>query len=207
MSSKFYEPACKKCRRAKAKLYLKGSRCETAKCAIEKRPITPGFKGGVVRKLSEYGRRLREKQKLRFFYGISETQSQNYFDEAARVGGVTGENLLRLLEQRLDNVVFRSGLALSRRHARQLVLGGHFTVNGKKVTSPGRRIKPTDIVGVKSSKAVAYGAIFEKVDAARVPGWIKVDAKSKSVQLEHTPDAGEIDTPVEVQLIVEYYAR
>lgn len=203
----YYEPACKKCRRAKVKLYLKGSRCETAKCAIEKRPITPGFKGGIVRKLSEYGRRLREKQKLRFFYGISETQSQNYFHEAARVGGVTGENLLRLLEQRLDNVVFRSGLALSRRHARQLVLGGHFTINGKKVTSPGRQVREGDALSVKASKAANYAPVFEKVDASKVPTWIKMDPKAKSVQLEHAPGAGEIDTPVEVQLIVEYYAR
>jgi small subunit ribosomal protein S4 len=202
-------PVCRLCRRDGVKLFLKGERCYTSKCAIERRKYAPGQHGQKQRKIEEYGRQLREKQKVKRIYRVLERQFRNYFAEATRRKGVTGATLLQLLEQRLDNVVFRLGYALSRRQARQLVNHGHFTVNGKRVNIPSYQVKPGDIVAVHEKSREA-GAITEAARTAagrRTPIWLSVNPNEMTGQVLTLPTRDQIDTQVEEALVVEFYSR
>ena len=202
-------PVCRLCRRDGVKLFLKGERCYTSKCAIERRKYPPGQHGQRQRKLAEYGVQLREKQKLKRIYRVLERQFRNYFKEAVRRKGVTGEILLQLLEQRLDNVVYRLGLGLSRRQARQLVNHAHFNVNGKKVNIPSYQLRPGDEVAVreKSRKAGAIVTALETTGGRRVPEWLSFDPATMSGRMVAVPTRDQIDTQVAEALIVEFYSR
>jgi small subunit ribosomal protein S4 len=201
-------PSCKICRRNGTKLYLKGTRCETAKCAIEKRNFPPGPKAaGFGKKLSEYGRRLREKQKLRFFYGVSEKAIRAYFQKASRQKGITGHLLLSLFEHRLDNVVFRAGLADSRKDARQLVRHGHFLLNGKKANIPSMMVHTSNELSIKASSMSSFEPIIKKLGEHAFPEWISYDEPNKVFKIAGSPTRDQIDAPVEEQLIVEFYSR
>jgi small subunit ribosomal protein S4 len=202
-------PVCRLCRRDGVKLFFKGERCYTSKCAIERRKYPPGQHGQRQRKLEEYGRQLREKQKLKRIYRILERQFRNYFDEAIRRRGVTGETLLQLLETRLDNVVYRLGFGLSRRQSRQLVNHGHFLVNGKRVNIPSYQVRIGDVVAV-APKSREAGAIVEAVRlqaGRRTPVWLSLDLAAMSGRMEAIPSRDQIDTQVEEQLVVEFYSR
>jgi small subunit ribosomal protein S4 len=200
-------PACKQCRREGLKLYLKGERCLTDRCAIDRRSYAPGEHGRRRTKQTEYLTQLREKQKARRYYGLLEKQFRNYYEIANRQAGITGENLLRLLETRLDNVVYRLGFAVSRRQARQLVMHGHFMVNGKRVDIPSYRVKPDDIVSVMPNSS-AREAIREATDlTASVSPWLQADHDSLMGKILKYPERDEIDVPVQEQLIVELYSK
>jgi len=207
--ARYTGPVCKLCRREKMKLFLKGTRCESPKCPIEKGRPPPGEHGrGRVRE-SEYLLQLREKQKAKRFYGVLEKQFRHYYEEAARSKGVTGEELMRLCELRLDNVVYRSGLAMNRPMARQFVSHGHFQVNGKKVDVPSYRVRTGDVVSVKS-KSKKMGRIIENASYAEgreVPAWLSSNLKEMTVQVLDAPERTQIDAPVQEQLIVEYYSK
>lgn len=200
--------SCRLCRREGQKLFLKGERCYSSKCAIEKRNYAPGQHGQNRRsKQSDYGLQLREKQKAKRFYGLLETQFRNYFDKAAKKKGPAGENLLILLETRLDNVVFRMGFASSRKEARQLVRHGHFTVNGKKVDIPSAAVKAGDVVKVKE-KSTASPKFKEIRDMAiSTPSWITVDVDKLEGKVIALPTRTDIDTPIAEHLIVELYSK
>jgi len=205
--ARYTGPVCRLCRREGMKLYLKGDRCYTDKCAIARRGYAPGQHGHNKKKLTGYGIQLREKQKLKRVYGIMEGQFKKYFEEAERRKGITGENLLQILETRLDNVVFRMGFASSRAQARQLVRHGHFRVNGKKVNIPSYLVKVGDVISVKeTSKDIAV--IRENADANRtVPKWIEVDRDNLEGKIVALPSREDIDIPVQEHLIVELYSR
>lgn len=207
--ARYTGPVCKLCRREKTKLFLKGTRCESPKCAIEKGRPVPGSSGrGRVRE-SEYLLQLREKQKAKRFYGILEKQFRSYYEEAARSKGVTGEELMRICEMRLDNVVYRSGFAMNRPMARQLVTHGHLEVNGRKVNIPSYRVRPGDTISVKG-KSKTLGRIVENTSYAEgrmVPDWLSSNLKDFSVQVLSLPERTQIDAPVQEQLIVEYYSK
>lgn len=207
--ARYTGPVCKLCRREKTKLFLKGTRCESPKCPIEKGRPPPGEHGrGRVRE-SEYLLQLREKQKAKRFYGVLERQFRRYYQEADRAKGVTGEELMRICESRLDNVVYRGGLAMNRSMARQLVSHGHFEVNGKKVNIPSYRVKAGDTVSVRS-KSKKLGRIIENVSYAEgrvIPDWLTSTLKDMSVDVRALPERGQIDSPVQEQLIVEYYSK
>lgn len=209
--ARYTESVCRLCRREGEKLYLKGDRCYGDKCAITKRSYAPGQHGQAAarKKRSEYGLQLREKQKARRIYGVLEKQFRIYYQKAARQGGVTGENLLTILESRLDNVVYRAGFANSRPEGRQLVLHGHYTVNGRKVNIPSYQVSPGDIVAVKdkSRKSVKFQAIAELAAAKTVPGWLDVDKEALTARIVEMPKRGDIDIPIEEHLIVERYSR
>jgi small subunit ribosomal protein S4 len=200
---------CKLCRRERMKLYLKGTRCDSPKCAIERRPYPPGEHGRARIKESEYLMQLREKQKARRIYGLMERQFRNYYEAAARQRGITGENLLRLLETRLDNVVFRSGLATSRDQARQLVLHRHVEVNGRTVNIPSFRLRPGDTVRIreKSRRLIPVNEAIELAQGRIIPPWLTVNAEEYSVVVSDLPARAMIDTPVQEQLIVELYSK
>ena len=201
---RYLKASCKICRRNRQKLYLKGSRCETKKCAIEKRNFPPGQKTSLVKKMSEYGRRLREKQKLRFFYGVSETQMRNYFKKALAQKGMTGHNLLTLFERRLDNVLFRSHLARSRKEARQLVRHRHFYVNGHTVDIPSFLLKEGDEINLSQNSVPGVSERVVLLKEKVIPTWLSFDDTAKSLKVLHAPKREEIDSPVEEQLIVEF---
>jgi len=207
--ARYTDADCKRCRREKMKLFLKGSKCESPKCPFEKRPYPPGQHGRGRSKESEYLLQLREKQKAVRIYGVLEKQFGNYYAEANRQAGKTGDNLLRILESRLDNVVYRAGFAKSRDMARQLVAHGHFTVNGKKVDIPSYRVSPNDIIEVKQSSkemtpfVVAHAEIGEKT----VPAWLEVVPSKMRIIVHSLPEREVIDTPVQEQLIVELYSK
>ena len=201
------DPKCRQCRREGVKLFLKGERCLTEKCAVERRSYTPGQHGRGRIKQSEYLLQLREKQKARRYYGLLETQFRNTYEKASRQGGVTGENLLRLLETRLDNVVYRLGFAASRAQARQLVRHGHFSVNGRRVNIPSFGVKPEDVVTLKGSSA-AEQIIRDATDlTASVAPWLQADHEGLTGKVLKWPERAEIDTPVQEQLIVELYSK
>jgi small subunit ribosomal protein S4 len=198
---------CKQCRREGTKLFLKGERCLTDKCGVERRTYPPGDHGRGRQKQSEYRLQLREKQKARRYYGVLERQFANYYDKASRQPGVTGENLLRLLEARLDNVLVRLGFAASRRQARQLVLHGHWTVNGRRVNVPSYQVKPDDVIAVKASSS-AQQVIRDATDlVSAVPAWLQADHDGLTAKVLRHPERVEIDTPVQEQLIVELYSK
>ena len=207
--ARYTDADCKRCRREKMKLFLKGSKCEGPKCPFEKRPYPPGQHGRGRSKDSEYLLQLREKQKAVRMYGVLEKQFSNYYVEAQRLAGKTGDNLLQILESRLDNVVFRAGFAKSRDMARQLVTHGHFMVNGHKVNIPSYRVSANDIVEVRPSSreltpfVVAHAEIGERP----VPAWIEVIPSQMRVLVHSLPARAVIDTPVQEQLIVELYSK
>lgn len=205
--ARYTDANCRLCRREGQKLFLKGDRCYSTKCALEKRNFPPGQHGQGRKKISEYGLQLREKQKTKRFYGLQETQFRNLFDKAARKKGITGENLLILLETRLDNVVFRLGFASSRKEARQLVTHGHFTVNGRKVDIPSYQVKAGDIIKVKEKSASSPKFREIKDMAITVPSWVTVDVDKLEGKVISIPLRDEIDTPVAEHLIVELYSK
>jgi small subunit ribosomal protein S4 len=200
---------CKLCRREKMKLFLKGSKCEGPKCPIEIRPYPPGEHGRGRPKETEYLLQLREKQKARRIYGVLERQFHNYYVEANRQGGKTGENLLTLLERRLDNVVYRAGFAKSRDMARQLIRHGHIRVGGKKVDIPSYLVSEADIVDVKTKSQEMTPFAVAKAEAGerQVPAWLGVDADRMRILVHSLPVRQQIDAPVQEQLIVELYSK
>lgn len=205
--ARYTDANCRLCRREGQKLFLKGERCYSAKCAIEKRNYAPGQHGQSRKKVSEYGLQLREKQKAKRFYGLQETQFRNLFDKAARKTGITGENLLILLETRLDNVVFRLGFASSRKEARQLVNHGHFKVNGRKVNIPSYEVKAGDVITVKEKSTNSPKFKEVKEMTITVPSWLTVDVEKLEGKILSVPTRAEIDTPVAEHLIVELYSK
>ena len=202
------DSVCQICRREGLKLYLKGARCESPKCAIERRDTPPGMHNRRG-KLSEYGVRLREKQKLKRIYGVMERQFKLYFHEAERLKGNTGETLLSLLERRLDNVVLASGFALSRNHARQLVNHGHFTVNGKWVDVSSFQVRPGDIVAPRSTEATRK-AVAEAIEVNKsqpVPNWLEVNRDALSTRVVSIPRREDVPHPIQEQLIIELCSK
>ena len=203
-------PVCRLCRREDMKLFLKGERCYTDKCGYERRSYPPGQHGqNRRRKRSDYGEQLREKQKVKRIYGVLEDQFRRYFEAAERTRGITGETLLQLLERRLDNVVYRLGLATSRPQARQLVRHGHFLVNGKKVDIPSYSVKPGDVVAVlgRTQKNPTVEHAIEEVKGRGIPGWLTFDAATISGRIMSVPTREQINLPVQEQLIVELYSK
>lgn len=207
--ARYTEAVCRLCRREGTKLFLKGERCYTPKCAIDRRNYAPGQHGQSRKKVSEYGTQLREKQKLRRIYGVLEKQFHNYFKEANRLPGVTGENLLQILESRLDNIVFRLGFGTSRVEARQLVTHGHFLVNGKKVDIPSYLTKPGDVIEVKekSQDSPKFKDLREIAATQNVASWLERDVEALRGKVLATPSREDIDLPVAEHLIVELYSR
>ncbi|WP_227764162.1 30S ribosomal protein S4 [Zhaonella formicivorans] len=207
--ARYKEAVCRLCRREGTKLYLKGDRCYSDKCAVDRRAYAPGQHGQSRKKQSEYGIQLREKQKARRIYGVLEKQFRNYFEKADRQKGVTGENLLRLLERRLDNVVYRLGFASSRPEARQLVRHAHFTVNGKKVNIPSYQVRVGDEIAVKegSISLEKFKELAELAAHKTPPAWLEVDAKALRGRVVALPSREDIDIPVEEHLIVELYSK
>jgi small subunit ribosomal protein S4 len=209
--ARYTGPVCRLCRREGEKLFLKGDRCYTDKCAIERRGVPPGEHGRDRRRRSqsEYGMQLREKQKVRRMYGVLERQFQRYYDEAARKKGVTGELLLQLLERRLDNVVYRMGFAASRPEARQMVNHGHFHVNGRKTDIPSYIVSEGDVIEVKpGSRNMPRLQELQEMSAGRaVPGWVSVDWERRRGTILRLPEREEVDVPIKEHLIVEMYSR
>lgn len=205
--ARYTGPVCKLCRREGVKLYLKGDRCYSDKCAIARRAYAPGQHGQSRKKLTNYGMQLREKQKAKRIYGVLESQFRKYYAEAERERGIAGENLLRILETRLDNAVFRLGLANSRSEARQLVRHSHFTVNGSKVNIPSAQIKVGDVIAVKdkSRQSNKFKAIAEV--QTNVPKWLTVDLDKMEGQVVALPQREDIEIPVNETLIVELYSK
>lgn len=207
--ARYTGPVCRLCRREGIKLYLKGERCFSEKCAIDKRPTPPGQHGQGRRRASEYGLQLREKQKARRFYGVLEKQFERYYDDAARKQGITGDNLLRILESRLDNVVYRLGFAASRKEARQIVRHGHFDVNGHRVDIPSYLTKVGDTIVIRE-KSRQTGRIKELLEAAEsktVAPWLELDLAAFGGKVTRLPERDEIDVPVAEQMIIEHYSR
>lgn len=207
--AKYRGPVCRLCRREGEKLFLKGSRCMTEKCAIERRSYPPGQHGQGRPRLSDYSLQLREKQKLRRIYGLQERQFRGVFKRAERQSGVTGDALLRLLECRLDNVAYRLGFGSSRKEARQMVSHGHVTVNGKRVTVPGALVKVGDVVEVRerSRKLAAIQAALDAVDSRGIPEWLELDKAAFKGTIRSLPTKEQITLPVNEQMVVELYSR
>lgn len=207
--ARYTGPACKLCRREGQKLFLKGERCYSGKCSVAQRAYAPGQHGQGRKKTSEYGLQLRAKQRARRFYGVLESQFHHYFEMAERKPGVTGTNLLRILESRLDNVVYRVGFASSRAEARQLVTHGHYEVNGKRVNIPSYLLRAGDVVKVcaKSADTEKMKAVFEANSGRPVPQWIDVNAEAHEAKILNLPERDQIEAPVEEQLIVEFYSK
>ncbi len=205
--ARYTDANCRLCRREGQKLFLKGDRCYGVKCALEKRNFPPGQHGQGRKKTSDYGLQLREKQKAKRFYGLMETQFRNTFDKAAAKKGMAGENLLIMLETRLDNVVFRLGFAASRKEGRQLVVHGHFTVNGKKVDIPSYYVKAGDVIKVKEKSASSPKFKEIKEMSINVPAWMTVEVSKLEGTIVSMPTRAEIDTPVAEHLIVELYSK
>ena len=207
--ARYSGPMCRLCRREGSKLFLKGSRCYSDKCAFERRGYAPGQHGQARIKMSDYGIRLREKQRVRRMYGIQEDQFAWYFKVADRAKGVTGTNLLVLLERRLDNVVYRTGFAESRNQARQLVRHGHFTVNGRKVDIPSYLVRVGDEIAVreKSKDIVPIKQAVEAMARRSVPDWIEVDVDALKCKIKQMPERNHITMPIQEQFIVEFYSK
>ena len=207
--ARYTGPACKPCRREGKKLFLKGDRCYTGKCALERRSYAPGQHGQNRKKASEYGLQLRAKQSARRYYGLSESQFHKYFLMAERKDGVTGTNLLQLCESRLDNIVYESGFASSRAQARQLVNHAHFMVNGHKVDIPSYLVSAGDVVSVKETSKTTdeFKNLVESNGSRPVPQWMEADKDAMQVKVLRAPEREEIETPVEEHLIVEFYSK
>ena len=198
---------CRQCRREGQKLFLKGERCYSDKCALARRNFAPGQHGQARKKSSEYGIQMRAKQKAKRYYGVLESQFAKYFEMAEKRTGMAGENLLKILESRLDNVVYRAGFGMSRRQARQLVLHRHFTVNGQTVNIPSFLVKPGDVIEVKGSACEKIKENVEKNASRPVPMWMSFDKDALKVVVNRLPERSEIELDVEEQLIVELYSK
>ena len=207
--ARYKDEQCRICRREGQKLFLKGSRCYTDKCSVSRRNYAPGQHGQKKTKLSEYGTQLREKQKTKSFYGVGEKQFRKYFEMASNKKGITGENLLQILESRLDNVVYRLGYGSSRPQARQLVNHGHFEVNGKKVDIASYLVKPGDVIAVRESKkdSAIIKTNIEANSSRPVPAWLEKDAQNLSGKVVTLASREDVDIPVEEHLIVELYSK
>lgn len=210
--ARYEGPVCKLCRREGMKLFLKGSRCLSPKCAFERRSFPPGPHGRQAqfrRRESDYGMQLREKQRLRRIYGVLERQFRRYYEMAERMRGQTGANLLSILERRLDNVVYRMGLAESRAQARQLVAHGHIDLNGRKTTAPSALVNVGDVVRVRerSRRNAYFSAIRETLAHQSVPGWLTLNPEDMSAVVNSLPTREHVDLPINEQLVVEYYSR
>ena len=207
--ARYTGPVCRLCRREGTKLYLKGDRCTSGKCALDRRSTAPGQHGAANKKMREYGLQMREKQKTRRYYGVLEKQFVNYYEEAARKEGMTGENLICLLERRLDNVVYRMGFAASHKEARQLVLHGHFTLNGNKVNIPSLIVKAGDVIAVKESSrdSVKIKALAEAAASMTAPKWLEVKADAMTAKVLNLPAREDVDFDFNEQLIVELYSK
>ena len=207
--ARYREAVCRICRREGDKLFLKGDRCYTDKCAIARHSYAPGQHGQGRKKMSEYGTQLREKQKAKRYYGLLENQFYHYFELASKMAGKTGENLLKVLESRLDNVVYRAGFAMSRPEARQLVSHGHFTVNGKAVNIPSYLVKAGDVVAIveKSMSSDKIKGVLEANASRPALNWLSVDKNKAQATVVNLPERSEIDLQVEEQLIVELYSK
>ncbi|MBR6774060.1 MAG: 30S ribosomal protein S4 [Clostridia bacterium] len=205
--AKYTNADCKLCRREGAKLFLKGERCSTKKCAMEKRPVAPGMHGVTRKKASEYNIQLREKQKVKRAYGILEKQFREYYEEAERMRGVTGENMLALIEKRLDNVVYRMGIGSSRAQSRQIVNHALITVNGKTVDIPSYQVKPGDVIAVKENKK--DNALFKELRGAKIvmPKWVEFDTETFVGKIVDNPKREDIDLNINEQLIIELYSK
>jgi len=205
--SRYTDANCKLCRREGQKLFLKGERCYSSKCALERRNYAPGQHGQARKKQSDYGIQFREKQKAKRFYGVQETQFRNLYEKAVKKPGKAGENLMILLETRMDNVVFRLGFASSRKEARQLVTHGHFTVNGKKADIPSMELKAGDVIRVKEKSQSSPKFKEVKEMSITVPSWMSVDVEKLEGKIVAMPTRADIDTPVAEHLIVELYSK
>ena len=207
--ARYTEAVCRLCRREGQKLFLKGDRCYSGKCAIDRRAYAPGQHGQGRKKLSEYGLQLREKQKAKRFYGVLEGQFAHYYELAEKKAGVTGENLLQILESRLDNVIYRLGFGLSRAEARQLVVHGHFLVNGKKVDIPSYLVKEGDVITIKetSRSLPKIKAIIEATEGKNIPEWLDLDRNTLQGKVVTLAKRSDIDLEVEEHLIVELYSK
>ncbi len=205
--SRYVGPSCRLCRREAMKLFLKGERCYTEKCAIEKRNYPPGVHVETRGKILEYGIRLREKQKVRKIYGLSEKQFKRFFTIAERKPGITGTNFLVLLERRLDNMVYRLGFATSRKEARQIVSHNHISVNGKKVNIPSYLVKEGDEIAVRNKELQSVQNALESVVRRGIPSWLELDKDNMKGVLKLLPTRDDITMPIKEQLVVEYYSR
>jgi small subunit ribosomal protein S4 len=207
--ARYTDAVCRLCRREGQKLFLKGDRCYTEKCAVDRRTYAPGQHGQGRAKASEYGTQLREKQKAKRYYGVLESQFRSYFEMALKMKGKTGENLLSLLERRLDNTVYRLGFAMSRAEARQLVLHGHFTINGRKVNIPSYLVKPGMVIALKeqSRSLDKFKSVIEANSFRQPPKWLDYDAAALSAKVVTTPTREDVDLPITEQLIVELYSK
>lgn len=207
--ARYTDSVCRLCRRENQKLFLKGDRCYSDKCAVTRRAYAPGQHGQSRKKPSEYGLQMREKQKARRFYGVLESQFEKYFVMATKQKGMAGENLLRILETRFDNVIYRLGFAMSRPEARQLVRHGHFLINGKKVNIPSYLVKAGDIITIRESSRSSekIKAVIEANTKKPLPAWLDVDWNSVIAKVVTLPNREDVDLPVEEHLIVEYYSK
>ena len=207
--ARYTDAVCRLCRREGQKLYLKGDRCYSDKCAIARREYAPGQHGQGRKKVSEYGLQLREKQKVKRYYGVLESQFAHYFELASKKSGIVGENLLILCESRLDNVCYRAGFAMSRPEARQLVRHGHFTVNGEKVNIPSYIIKEGDVIALtdKSKDLPKIKAVLESNEGKSVPAWLELDANAHSVKVANLAKREDIEYEINETLIVELYSK
>ena len=207
--ARYTGPDCRLCRREGAKLFLKGDRCYSASCAMNRRAVAPGQHGAARKKVTEYGMHLREIQKVKRIYGLCEKQFRSYYVEADRCKGVTGENMLQLLERRLDNVVYRMGVGVSRSQARQLVNHAHITVNGKTVTIPSYEVKAGDVIAVKETKTenAFFKALKERKPNGTLPKWLEFDLASLSGKVIAMPEREDVGMDIQEQLIVEHYSK
>ena len=207
--ARYTGPVCRLCRREGVKLFLKGDRCVSDKCALNKRASAPGQHGAARKQVKEYGMQLREKQKAKRYYGVLEKQFSNNFKKADKMEGMTGENMLILLERRFDNVIYRMGMAESRKEARQLVLHGHFTINGKKVNIPSLTVKAGDVIAIKetSRSSDKIKGLIDTLDTRITPKWLEVDKEQGTAKVAALPTREDIDFPFEEHLIVELYSK
>lgn len=207
--AKYTDAKCRLCRREGGKLFLKGDKCYKTSCPFEKRPVAPGQHGADRKKVSEYGLQLREKQKAKRIYGILESQFRDYYEKADRMKGITGENMLSLLERRLDNVVYRMGIAVSRSQARQLVTHAHFNVNGRPVDIASFQVKVGDVISVKEGKKSSpyFEALKGAVKSAKMPKWLDFDAEKLEGKILALPTREDIDSQITEQMIVELYSK
>ncbi|MEA4890823.1 MAG: 30S ribosomal protein S4 [Clostridiaceae bacterium] len=203
--ARYTDASCRLCRREGEKLFLKGQRCYTGKCAIARRSFAPGQHGQGRKKVSEYGTQLREKQKAKRFYGVLENQFRKTYENAERMKGKTGENLLQLLEMRMDNIIYRMSLGASRAEARQLVTHGHFTINGKKADIPSMILKPGDVIAVRESSRKSPK--FQELAGRSVPAWLSFNAETLSGSVVQAPARADVDIEVKETLIVELYSK
>ena len=207
--ARYTDPACKLCRREGTKLFLKGDRCLSDKCAISRRNTAPGQHGAANKKLKEYGMQLRAKQTAKRYYGVAEKQFRTYFEKANKTEGQAGENLLTLLESRLDNAVYKMGMAESRKEARQVVLHSHVRLNGKKVSIPSIILKVGDVISVReeSKQSAKIKELIEKVQSTKAPKWLEVDKENLTAKVVAIPERSDIDFDFQEQLIVELYSK